>query len=229
MREHIIFIPGVGGGAEVWQHQIQYLKDIATSEVIVLDGQNTRTEMADEVLAKAPPRFSLAGHSLGGWVAQEVAAKAPERVSKLFLCDTWTRDDPKAIEYIEGLCRDFLINREATLDKHFQNFLCEETYQNQKLCNYIKQLQRKMPTEKYVRQLKALTKNYGTFDLLPKIKAKTLVIHGRQDRVISEEECQFLADHIAHAKIALIEQSGHVTPLEQPQAFTAVMRLWLLC
>jgi pimeloyl-ACP methyl ester carboxylesterase len=86
-----------------------------------------------------------------------------------------------------------------------------------------------MPVEKYIRQLKALTRDYGTLDLLPKIKTKTLVIHGRQDRVILEEECQFLADHIANAKLALIEQSGHVTPLEQPQAFTALMRLWLLC
>lgn len=47
--------------------------------------------MADHVLDVAPQRFSIAGHSLGGWVAQEVAARAPERVSKLFLCDTWAR------------------------------------------------------------------------------------------------------------------------------------------
>jgi pimeloyl-ACP methyl ester carboxylesterase len=44
--------------------------------------------MAEHVLAVAPQRFSIAGQSLGGWVAQEVAARAPERVSKLFLCDT---------------------------------------------------------------------------------------------------------------------------------------------
>lgn len=45
------------------------------------------------------------------------------------------------------------------------------------------------------------------------------------DRVIAEEEYQFLAGHIHDAKLALIEQCGHVTPLEQPHAFTALIRL----
>jgi pimeloyl-ACP methyl ester carboxylesterase len=62
-----------------------------------------------------------------------------------------------------------------------------------------------------------------------KIKTKTLVIYGRQDCVITEMGCQYLSDPIAHAKLALIEQSGHVIPLEQSQAFTALMHLWLLC
>jgi pimeloyl-ACP methyl ester carboxylesterase len=42
----------------------------------------------------------IAGHSLGGWVAQEVAARAPERVSKLFLCDTWARKPQGTDEYL---------------------------------------------------------------------------------------------------------------------------------
>jgi pimeloyl-ACP methyl ester carboxylesterase len=55
-----------------------------------------------------------------------------------------------------------------------------------------------------------------------------LVIHGRQDRVVPEEEVEFLADGIAGAVLALIEEAGHCSPIEQPQAFTAVMRLWLM-
>jgi pimeloyl-ACP methyl ester carboxylesterase len=89
--EHIVFIPGVGAREWAWEHQQKYLTDIATSEVMVLDQQTTRRAMADYVLAHASARFSIAGHSLGGWVAQEVAARAPERVSKLFLCSTWAR------------------------------------------------------------------------------------------------------------------------------------------
>ena len=52
--------------------------------------------MAEHVLAVGTQRFSIAGHSLGGWVAQEIAARAPERLSKLFRCDTWARK-PSAI------------------------------------------------------------------------------------------------------------------------------------
>jgi pimeloyl-ACP methyl ester carboxylesterase len=87
--------------------------------------------------------------------------------------------------------------------------------------------QRQMGADEYVRQLKALARDYSTEDLLPRITADTLVIHGRQDRIVTEEEVCFLADGVAGAGLALIEESGHCSPIEQPQAFTAVMRLWL--
>ena len=61
----------------------------------------------------------------------------------------------------------------------------------------------------------------------PRITADTLVIHGRQDRVVVEGDVVFLAEGIAGAALALIEEAGHCSPIEQPQAFTAVMRLWL--
>jgi pimeloyl-ACP methyl ester carboxylesterase len=79
-------------------HPIKNLADVATSEVLVLDTQTTRAEMAEHVLVVAPQRFSIAGHSLGGWVAQEIAARAPERLSKLFRCDTWTHAERSSVE-----------------------------------------------------------------------------------------------------------------------------------
>ncbi len=100
--EHLILIPGVGGGEWLWRYQQDHLADIATCHVMILDQQDTRAEMADYVLAHAPGTFSIAGHSLGGWVAQEVAARAPDRVRKLFLCDTWASDNQEAISYIQN-------------------------------------------------------------------------------------------------------------------------------
>lgn len=97
-----MFIPGVGGREWLWEHQITNLGDVASSGVMVLDRQDTRAEMAHYVLDQAPERFSIAGHSLGGWVAQEVAALAPERVSKLFLCDTCARKPDGTDEYLEN-------------------------------------------------------------------------------------------------------------------------------
>jgi pimeloyl-ACP methyl ester carboxylesterase len=37
----------------------------------------------------------------------------------------------------------------------------------------------------------------------------------------------WVAQEVAGAALALIEEAGHCSPIEQPQAFTAVMRLWL--
>jgi pimeloyl-ACP methyl ester carboxylesterase len=84
------------------EHPIKNLADVATSEVLVLDTQTTMAEMAEHVLAVAPQRVSIAGHSLGGWIAQEIAARAPEPVAKLFRCDTWARKLDGTDEYLHS-------------------------------------------------------------------------------------------------------------------------------
>jgi hypothetical protein len=53
VSEHIVFIPGVGGRDWLFEHQIKNLADVTTSEVLVLDTQTTRVEMAEHALAVA--------------------------------------------------------------------------------------------------------------------------------------------------------------------------------
>lgn len=183
--------------------------------------------MADYVLANAPERFSIACHSMGGWVAQEVAARAPERVSKLFLCDTWARKLPGTDEYLSGFWTHAESDLDGALRDHFSVLLHESRYSDAAFYEQLQVWQRQMGADEYVRQLKALQRDYSTEPLLENISADTLVIHGRQDRVVVEEEVEFLATGIPGSGLALIEESGHCTPIEQPQAFTAVMRLWL--
>src|SRR6201747_421407 len=49
--------------------------------------------IARRILAEAPPRFALAGHSMGGYIAFEIIRQAPERVAKLALINTQARPD----------------------------------------------------------------------------------------------------------------------------------------
>lgn len=227
MSEHLVFIPGVGGREWLFSHPLANLTDVATMEVLVLDTQATRAEMSDHVLSVAPQRFSIAGHSLGGWVAQEVAARAPDRVSKLFLCDTWARKPEGTDEYLSNYWTHAERDLDGALTEHFDLLLHEDRYADAEFCAQLQRWQREMAAPEYVRQLKALQADYSTEDLLPRITADTLVIHGRQDRIVPEEEVRFLTDGIDGAALALIEEAGHCSPIEQPQAFTALMRLWL--
>src|SRR6185369_6819661 len=49
--------------------------------------------IARRILAEAPPRFALAGHSMGGYIAFEIMRQAPERVARLALINTQARPD----------------------------------------------------------------------------------------------------------------------------------------
>src|SRR5450755_4212714 len=60
--------------------------------------------IARRILAEAPPRFALAGHSMGGYIAFEIWRQAPERVARLALINTQARPDtPEASERRRGL------------------------------------------------------------------------------------------------------------------------------
>lgn len=63
--------------------------------------------------------------------------------------------------------------------------------------------------------------------ILPKIMCPTLVIHGVQDKNFSLEEHQELVSNIPNSKLALIEDAGHMSPMEMPQAVTSLLRFWL--
>src|SRR5258707_15708940 len=49
--------------------------------------------IARRILAEAPPRFALAGHSMGGYIAFEIMRQAPQRVAKLAVINTQARPD----------------------------------------------------------------------------------------------------------------------------------------
>jgi pimeloyl-ACP methyl ester carboxylesterase len=87
-RPALILIPGLLCDATVWKEQIEAFA--STHEVIVpmLDGLDSIPGMAAAVLERAPPEFSLAGHSLGGRIALEAIRQAPARVTRLALLDT---------------------------------------------------------------------------------------------------------------------------------------------
>src|SRR3977135_485339 len=60
--------------------------------------------IARRILAEAPPRFALAGPSMGGYIAFEIMRQAADRVAKLALINTQARADaPEASERRRGM------------------------------------------------------------------------------------------------------------------------------
>src|SRR5690606_34429615 len=76
-----------------WRDVIDAMSDRVAPMVADLRLDDTIAAMAARTLAAAPPRFALAGLSMGGYVALEIMRQAPERVSHLALLDTSARAD----------------------------------------------------------------------------------------------------------------------------------------
>jgi pimeloyl-ACP methyl ester carboxylesterase len=73
----------------------------------------------------------------------------------------------------------------------------------------------------------ATLEQMDTRSLLSKVPGPTLVIHGRQDVIFSLEEHESIVAAVPNATLAIIEDCGHGSPMERPQAVTALLRYWL--
>src|SRR6266571_8581768 len=82
----------------IWADVPDRLASVADVHVMSFAGFSSIAGMAGQVIAAAPPRFALAGHSMGGRVALEVWRRAPERVTALALLNTGVHP-PRESEY----------------------------------------------------------------------------------------------------------------------------------
>lgn len=92
MKNPLILLPGLLSNEDLWRHQSSHLSDIA-SIYIFESIEDTPEKMVQAILDKAPDRFALAGHSMGGWLCLEVLKHAKSRISKLCLLNTTARSD----------------------------------------------------------------------------------------------------------------------------------------
>ncbi|GKS59631.1 hydrolase [Nitrospira sp.] len=227
-KEALLLIPGVGSDHRLWEHQVCHLGDLADIRVEVPCRSPSRAEAVAELLQKAPDRFALAGQSYGGWLGQVVAATAPERVSKLMLFHTFSRLTDAHLEtfrhWVDLIDQNHLT---PSLQASLTGAVHPRRLKDRNFLETLYTMQQAFPLEGRRNQLQAIINEYETASLLPDIVCPTLVVHAREDSVFSLEEHQYMAQHITGAKLTILEECGHMGPLEQPQAVTALMRLWL--
>jgi pimeloyl-ACP methyl ester carboxylesterase len=213
----------------LWAHQLETLSDIADMSVADLTRDDSIAAMAARVLKAAPSKFALAGLSMGGYVAQEIMRQAPARVTRLALLDTSSRADDEAqrtrryallsqLEHgdFKGVTTrllPLLIHRDRLTDKD--------------LVSVVQGSAANVGAEAYRRQQHAILGRANGRRDLAKIKCPTLVLCGRQDALTPLALHEEMAAEIAHAALVVIEDCGHLAPLERPRTVSAVLRYWL--
>ena len=231
MTAPLILLPGLLCDASVWTPQKDALRgEFQVAAWLHFYGHDSLAGMAREVLKAAPPRFALAGHSMGGRVALEIMRTAPERVERLALLDTTatpaTPDEPEKRREMIDLARTAGMAAVAarwlpTIVHRFR--LAEPAF----MSALTAMICRATP-EIYVRQVQALLNRPDYRPILPHIACPTLVACGRDDLlspVIAHEE---IAAAIPGANLAVIDNCGHMATVEAPAEVSALLRDWLI-
>lgn len=222
MKTPLLLISGLLSNELVWAHQVKYLSDIALITVIS-PTQDTSQKMVEEILKQAPDQFALAGHSMGGWLCLEVMRKAPGRVTKLCLLNTTARPDTS----IKKAKRKEMIRRaESGQFREVVKEFIDYFVFNADVKNEVEKMFLSIGEQVFIRQEKSMLLREECESILPKIQCPTLVIYAAEDKIFSLEEHQELAHNISHAKLAIIENCGHMSPMEMPEAVTSLLVSW---
>ena len=92
----IVLVPGLNCSARLYAEQIPALWRFGPVFVADHTRDDTISAIARRILAAAPPRFALAGLSMGGYISFEIMRQAAERVAKLALLDTGARAESRS-------------------------------------------------------------------------------------------------------------------------------------
>jgi pimeloyl-ACP methyl ester carboxylesterase len=185
--------------------------------------------IARRILAEAPPRFALAGHSMGGYIAFEIIRQAPERVAKLALLNTQARPDtPEATTRRRGMmARAQSGAYRGVLDELFPGFVHPSRRGDAALRQLVYDMGDDVGSAAFVRQQTAVIGRVDSRPTLAWIKCPTLVLSGDEDNTIPNALSVEMADGIHGAKLVILPNCGHLPQPEQPRATADALVEWL--
>ncbi len=173
----------------------------------------------------------LCGLSMGGYVAFAFLRKYPERVRGLILADTRPgADSEEGKANREKVAR--LVEEQgagAIADLQIPNLLSGYTRQHHP---DVEARVRQMINAATSAGIAAASRGMGmradSTDLLARISCPTLVLVGEHDGLIPPTVARDYAGKISGAQFAVIAKAGHLSNLEQPEAFLQIVRDFLL-
>jgi len=228
---NVILLHGLGSDSSSWAENIGPLSE--KFHVVALDqigfGESAKPfldykiETFVEFLAGFMdelkiPKATLAGNSLGGWIAADFAARFPERVDRLVLVDAagltpegppratpveLSMDSPSAARRILELV---FFNKQLISDEVVRTVFEKHLKNNDGFT-----VQRVLANAFSGRQYEDRK--------VDSIKALTLVVWGREDALIPLSAGERYAKAIAGAKLVVLEECGHVPQLEKAAEF----------
>ncbi len=238
----VLFLHGIGGGAEAWRPQLAHFGQGRRALAWWMPGygeeplapERNFDRLADRVAglleATAIERVHLVGHSMGGMVAQVFAARHAARLASLCLVGT-----SPAFGSADGSFQTaFVAKRLKPLDDGMSmadladGFVASLVGSDPDPTGLAtaREVMSRVPAATFRAAIETLV----TFDaraLLPTIATPTLVVAGSRDTNAPPAMMERMAGRMPDARFVVIEGAGHLPNLERPDAFNQVLSTFI--
>ncbi|MCF3936592.1 alpha/beta hydrolase [Acuticoccus sp. M5D2P5] len=239
----VVFLHGVGGNRSNWHDNLPafaaYFHAVAwdargyggsedpAGPVAFTDYRDDLFRVLDHFGAE---RAHLVGLSMGGRIALAFHAAAPERVASLTLCDTHLGFRHLSAEdrakFIAKRAEPLLAGKTpADIAPRLARTLIGDPAHTEALAKLVASMEA-LRTAPYLAAIRASTEE-DLDPLVEGVAVPTLVLAGALDRVTPPSLAEAIVARIAGAKLAIIEDAGHLSNIEAPEAFNRVVLAFL--
>lgn len=225
----LVLLPGMMCDARLFHYQIAALSGTVPILTAPSGTQHTMAAQAEEVLSYAPPRFALAGLSMGGILAMEILRQAPDRVLALALMDTnplAEQDEVKArrAPQIETVRTGGL--RQVMAEAMIPNYLSPSTPPGH-LPELCMDMALHLGPKVFINQSLALRDRVDQTETLRAFKGPALVLCGRDDIPCPLSRHELMHELMPQSEFEIVDNAGHLPTLERPRKTTAALTRWL--
>jgi pimeloyl-ACP methyl ester carboxylesterase len=225
----IVLVPGLLTSPRLFAEQLPALWRMAPVTIADITHHDSIGALAGHILDTAPPRFALAGLSMGGYIAFEIIRQAPDRVDRLALLDTNARaDTPQRTEVRHeqiALARSGRLVEVA--DQLFPLLIHRSRQGDPGVRELVRLMAEEVGPEAFIRQQHAIIGRADSRPGLWRVTCPTLVLVGDGDELTPPELSVEIADGIPEARLVVVAESGHLSTLDQPSQVTQALVDWL--
>lgn len=235
----LVLLHGHGVGPQIWdslQEELEAEYQVLKPDLSTMTSHTSVEAYAEHLYSRlaAPAigRIVLIGHSMGGYVALALAASHPERIAGLVLVNSTAFADPDTDE--QRAKRDAAKAQLQTegsaafVEKAVTGMFAEANQQEKAgLVRQTIDRYKTLPVEALLAGLQAIRSRPDRSALLADAPYPVLVLAGRHDKAVPIKRSQELSDELPNAQLVVLENSGHLAMLEEPEAVATAVKQFL--
>lgn len=225
----LVLIGGTLCTARLWQPLVERLT-LSSVMCFSLTGSDSAPQAARRLLQNLPPRFLLAGFSLGAIVALQIAADAPERLGGLALISV----NPLADAPENASSRRATVGaaREQGLAAWlsanlWQKYVAPERLSDSALREIIGQMAQASGPDTFASQTEIAISRRDNRAALAALACPVIIINGAHDPVCTPHHHQLASASAVRARRITVPSAGHFVVLEAPDDIAPPLRQWI--
>lgn len=228
LTDPIYFIPGTQCNEHLWQWLWPELADRPCVH-LPIPRANSLADAVAQLATQLPARpVTLFGFSLGGYLAASLAVAHPARVNRLLVC----ANSGCALPSAEVKQRQQLLHAIQTFgyrglhSNKIAQMVAPENMDRAAIANCMRAMDGSLGVDNLINQLTVTSGRPDLLDALASLPIPMLYCYGDQDQLVNRPWVTALVQRNANVSQVVIPGSGHMLPLEQPQALAQTMLAW---